>query len=91
MRQSAIRLKEIAAPAHAYAVLGRALILLVVVFVTLASASTLLAAGAKPSKPTARQPSGTIATTTPTFTWGHARGAVKYEMRVHAGSTQLLA
>jgi len=45
---------------------------------------------AKPGKPIAKAPAGTIATATPTFTWSKARGAARYELRVYEGSTLLL-
>ena len=45
---------------------------------------------AKPGRPTAKAPSGTMATATPTFTWSKARGATRYEVRVYEGSTLLL-
>lgn len=45
---------------------------------------------AKPGKPTAKSPKGTIATTKPTFTWGKAARATSYELRVYKGSTLLL-
>lgn len=43
-------------------------------------------AAAKPGKPTAKAPKGTIATTTPTFKWSKAPRAAKYEVRVYKGS-----
>ena len=49
------------------------------------------AVGGKPGKPTALEPHGDIASTTPAFTWAKAKGAVKYELRVHQGDTRLLA
>jgi hypothetical protein len=45
---------------------------------------------AKPGAPKAKAPKGTIASTTPTFTWTGARGAAKYEVRVYRGRKQLL-
>ena len=60
-------------------------------------AGTVLAAdhegmgkSAKPGTPTAKAPRGSIATTTPTFTWSKARGGAKYELRVYDGSEMLL-
>ena len=47
-------------------------------------------AAGKPGKPTAKSPVGTIATTTPIFTWSKASGAAKYELRVYEGSAMLL-
>ena len=47
--------------------------------------------GAKPGRPTAKAPQGTIATTTPSFTWSKARGAASYELRVYQGKNLLLA
>jgi hypothetical protein len=41
-------------------------------------------------KPTAKAPTGTIASATPTFTWSKVSGAAKYEVRVYNGSTQVL-
>ena len=67
---------------------GLAPILLTLVAVLLAGASDSLAGNAKPGKPTAETPVGIIATTTPTFTWGRVKGAVKYELRVYEGKTQ---
>ena len=49
------------------------------------------AVGGKPGKPTALEPHGDIASTTPAFTWAKAKGAAKYELRVHQGDTRLLA
>jgi len=40
--------------------------------------------------PTAKAPTGTIASATPTFTWSKASGATKYEVRVYNGSAQVL-
>jgi hypothetical protein len=65
-----------------------ALMLLTLVVVLLAGASASPAGSAKPGKPTAKTPEGIIATTTPTFTWGKVKGAVKYELRVYEGNTQ---
>ena len=45
---------------------------------------------AKPGKPVAKAPQGTISTTQPTFTWGKAARATKYEVRVYNGSAQVL-
>ena len=47
-------------------------------------------AAAKPGKPMAKAPTGTISTTTPTFTWSKASHATKYEVRVYNGSAQVL-
>ena len=46
---------------------------------------------ARPGRPTATAPSGTIATATPTFTWSKARGATRYELHVYQGMKLLLA
>jgi len=46
--------------------------------------------GAKPGKPVAKAPSGTIASTTPTFTWSKAKGAARYELRVYESGSLLL-
>jgi len=46
--------------------------------------------GARPVKPTAKAPSGTIATTTPTFTWSKVKGAARYELQVSEAGTLLL-
>jgi len=48
------------------------------------------ARAAVPGKPTAKAPTGSIATSTPSFTWSKASGAAKYELRVSQGSTLLL-
>jgi hypothetical protein len=40
----------------------------------------------KPGKAIAKAPKGTITATTPTFSWGKAKGAKKYEVRVYQGS-----
>ena len=48
----------------------------------LAAGHDVRAAGAKPGKPTAKAPKGTITTATPSFTWSKAKGASKYELRV---------
>jgi len=65
--------------------------------VALLLAGAALAAGheglgksARPGKPTAKAPTGTIATATPTFTWSKARGAARYELRVYEAGTLLL-
>jgi hypothetical protein len=47
-------------------------------------------AAAKPGAPTAKTPKGTITTTKPSFAWGKATGAAKYELRVSQGKTQKL-
>ncbi len=49
-----------------------------------------LGKGAKPGKPTVKAPRGTITSTTPTFTWGKARGATRYELRVYENGSLLL-
>src|SRR5450759_2094450 len=48
-------------------------------------AGTALAA-AKPGKPTAKAPKGTITTAKPTFKWSKAPRAAKYELHVYKGS-----
>jgi hypothetical protein len=63
--------------------------------VLLALLGALLLAGtasaaAKPGKPTAKAPQGAISTAKPTFTWGKAARATKYEVRVYRGSAQVL-
>jgi hypothetical protein len=62
---------------------------LVVLLLVLLPAGAALAA-AKPGKPVAKAPKGTIATSTPTFSWGKARGARKYELRVSQGARVVL-
>ena len=47
-------------------------------------------AATKPGTPTAKAPTGTVTTATPTFTWSKAKGAAKYELRVYQGGTQVL-
>ena len=49
------------------------------------------AVGGKPGKPTALEPHGDIASTTPAFTWARAKGAARYELRVYQRDTRLLA
>jgi hypothetical protein len=39
-----------------------------------------------PGKPTAKSPKGLISSRTPTFRWGAATGAAKYEVRVYGGA-----
>ena len=48
------------------------------------------ARSARPGTPTAKAPSGTIVSATPSFTWSKAKGAARYELRVSAGSALLL-
>jgi hypothetical protein len=62
-----------------------ALMLLACLLVAAASAG-VAGAGAKPGKPLAKTPKGTITSATPTFTWAKAKGAKKYEVRVYQGS-----
>ncbi|MEI6451958.1 MAG: hypothetical protein WCP98_18695, partial [Actinomycetes bacterium] len=45
---------------------------------------------AKPGKPTATAPTGSIASATPTFTWSKAKGAARYELRVYEAGKLLL-
>lgn len=47
-------------------------------------------AAAKPGKPAAKAPTGTITSAKPTFKWGKARGAASYELRVYKGKQLLL-
>jgi hypothetical protein len=54
----------------------------------LAAGHDIRAAGAKPGKPTAKAPTGTITTTKPVFSWSKAPRAAGYELRVYKG-TQL--
>jgi len=46
--------------------------------------------GTKPGVPTPKAPRGSIASTTPTFTWSKARGGARYEVRVYDGNEMLL-
>ena len=69
--------------------LAAALLALLVLCGLFAAVAPAGAAG-KPGKPTAKAPQGTIATTTPTFTWSKASRATKYEVRVYEGSAMLL-
>ena len=69
----------------AFVALGAALTTLLVTAV-LAGA----ALAATPGTPTAKSPSGTIATANPTFTWSAATRATRYEVRVYKGTTQVL-
>ena len=88
MLQSATLTGRPAARRRAHKPLTLALILLALVVVLLASASASPAGSARPGKPTAKTPKGIIVTTTPTFTWGKVKGAVRYELRVYEGDTQ---
>ena len=90
MGQSATPAGKPIAGRHTRSLFGLTLILLTLAVVLLASAPVSFAGGAKPGKPTAKTPKGSVTTTTPAFTWGKAKGAVKYEMRVHQGKKQLL-
>jgi hypothetical protein len=65
--------------------LGAALVALLTVMLL---AGTAVAT--KPAAPTAKSPSGTISTATPTFTWSKVLHATKYEVRVYSGSQQVL-
>jgi len=73
---------------------GRALRALTTTLVLTLLAALLLAgtalAAAKPGKPTAKTPTGTVTSAKPTFKWSKATGAAKYELRVYQGSTQKL-
>ena len=40
--------------------------------------------------PTAKAPTGTVTTGTPTFAWSKVSTATRYELRVYDGSTQVL-
>ena len=71
--------------------------LAVALLTALLLASTALAAGdgglgkgARPGKPTAKAPTGTITQAKPTFVWSRVRSATSYELRVYQGSTPLL-
>ena len=73
------------------------LALVMTLLVAMLLAGTALAAGhnspgksAKPATPKASAPSGTVNTTTPTFSWTKAKSAAKYEVRVYQGATQVL-
>jgi hypothetical protein len=67
-----------------------------VAFVTIVVSlfATLLFAGAAlaatPGTPTAKSPSGTVSTATPTFKWTQAAHATSYEVRVYKGATLVL-
>lgn len=61
---------------------------LVAVLAILLLAGAALAAS--PGKPTAKAPTGTVTTSTPTFKWSKAAHATKYEVRVYNDSKQLL-
>ena len=65
---------------------GRALTtaLVLTLLAALLLAGTALAA-AKPGRPTAKAPAGTVTTTTPSFKWSKAKSASKYELRVYQG------
>ena len=55
-----------------------------------AAATAGAAAAAKPGKPIAKAPKGSITVATPTFSWGKVKTATKYEVRVYQGSKQLI-
>ena len=57
---------------------------------TAAAGHAGLGKAAKPGTPTAKAPSGAIDTATPAFSWGKAKGATKYEVRVYQGGTELV-
>ena len=63
--------------------------LAVLLLVLLLPAGAALA-GAKPGKPVAKAPTGSITTSVPTFSWGKARGATRYELRVSQGAKVVL-
>ena len=60
-------------------------VLVLALLATLLLAGTALAA-AKPGKPTAKAPKGTIATSKPIFKWSKTARATKYELSVYQGS-----
>ena len=72
--------------------------LLLALLAALLLAGSALAAGpegrggrsARPGTPTAKAPTGTIASAMPSFTWSKAKGAARYELRVSSGSALLL-
>ena len=73
---------------------GRSL-LVVATALVLALIATLLFAGtalgvAKPGRPTAKAPKGTITATRPTFAWSEAPRAARYEVRVYKGDKLIL-
>jgi hypothetical protein len=45
---------------------------------------------ARPGRPTAKTPTGTISTANPTFKWGKAARATRYEVRVYEGKALVL-
>jgi hypothetical protein len=67
-----------------------AVLLALLVVCGLAAAAAPAGAAAKPGKPTAKAPTGTISTVKPNFKWSKAAGATTYEVRVYNGSKQLL-
>ena len=67
-----------------------AVALLLLIVVCCLFGGTASARAAVPGKPTAKAPKGKIASATPTFTWTKAKRAVKYEVRVFKGTTQLV-
>ena len=72
--------------------LGAALLALLLVGCLLAAVSAGAAGktAAKPGKPIAKAPTGSITTATPTFSWSKVKGATKYEVRVYQGTKMLL-
>jgi len=67
--------------------LATALVLALLAMMLLAGSAL---AAAKPAKPTAKAPTGTITTTKPTFTWSKAARATRYEVYAYKGSKLLV-
>ena len=69
---------------------AKLLVLTATLFLVVGHAPATAQAVSLPGKPTAKAPTGTITQTKPTFTWGKAARATKYELRVYQGSTLVL-
>jgi len=68
-----------------FVALGAAAMTLLVVAILAGTAQA-----AKPGAPTAKAPTGAVATATPTFKWSKVAGATRYEVRVYNGSKKVL-
>ena len=76
--------KTVGKTAHGRAPRALTTALVLTLLAALLLAGTALAA-AKPGRPTAKAPTGTVTIATPSFKWSKAKGASKYELRVYQG------